>query len=88
MVNLKLILIYQLKHFHLILKVTTPKFSAAAIDTGIFHEATQSDEALFKRLCPPGKPLPQVMIRRLEKLGIAGRTPEEMNPGDRVRFSR
>lgn len=63
-------------------------FSAAAIDTRIFHEATQSDEALFKRLCPPEKPLPPVMVRRLEKLGIAGRTPEELSPEDRVRFAR
>lgn len=28
---------------------------AAAIDTRMFHEATQSDEALFRRLCPPNK---------------------------------
>ena len=26
---------------------------AAAIDTRIFHEASQTDEALFGRLCPP-----------------------------------
>lgn len=67
---------------------TAHNLVAAAIDTRIFHEATQTDEALFKRLCPPGKPLPQVMIRRLEKLGIAGKTPEEMAPEDRVRFAR
>jgi formate--tetrahydrofolate ligase len=28
---------------------------AAAIDTRIFHESTQSDMALLNRLCPPGK---------------------------------
>lgn len=28
---------------------------AAAIDTRIFHEASQSDKALLNRLCPPGK---------------------------------
>ena len=27
---------------------------AAAIDTRMFHEAAQSDEALFNRLCPAG----------------------------------
>lgn len=26
---------------------------AAAIDTRIFHEASQADDALFRRLCPP-----------------------------------
>ena len=28
---------------------------AAAIDTRIFHEATQKDDALFSRLVPPPK---------------------------------
>jgi hypothetical protein len=28
---------------------------AAAIDARMFHEATQSDKALFNRLCPPNK---------------------------------
>ncbi|GKB00616.1 formate--tetrahydrofolate ligase, partial [Tanacetum coccineum] len=28
---------------------------AAAIDTRMFHESTQSDNALFNRLCPPNK---------------------------------
>ncbi|XP_062205729.1 formate--tetrahydrofolate ligase-like [Phragmites australis] len=28
---------------------------AAAIDTRIFHENSQSDKALFNRLCPPNK---------------------------------
>ncbi|KAH8522944.1 hypothetical protein H0E87_003559 [Populus deltoides] len=28
---------------------------AAAIDTRIFHESTQSDKALLNRLCPPNK---------------------------------
>ncbi len=28
---------------------------AAAIETRMFHESTQSDEALFRRLCPPPK---------------------------------
>jgi formate--tetrahydrofolate ligase len=28
---------------------------AAAIDTRMFHENSQSDAALFRRLCPPNK---------------------------------
>ena len=28
---------------------------AAAIDTRMYHESRQSDEALFRRLCPPAK---------------------------------
>lgn len=44
---------------------------AAAIDTRIFHEATQSNEALFSRLCPPGRALPDLLLRRLERLGIS-----------------
>ncbi len=47
---------------------------AAAIDTRMLHEATQSDAALFRRLCPPAKDgtrtFSPVMIRRLKKLGI------------------
>lgn len=44
---------------------------AAAIDTRIFHEKTQSDSALFKRLAPNGR-LNPVMKRRFEKLGFSG----------------
>jgi formyltetrahydrofolate synthetase len=47
---------------------------AAAIDTRIFHEATQSDDALFNRLCPADRDgarrFAPVMKRRLAKLGI------------------
>ena len=63
---------------------------AAAIDTRMFHEASQSDEALFKRLCPPGKPLSPVMKRRLDKLGISyeNRSPEDFTPEEKSRFAR
>ena len=49
---------------------------AAAVDARMFHEATQSDAALFGRLCPvdnkTGKrPFAPVMLRRLRKLGIS-----------------
>ena len=47
---------------------------AAAIDTRVFHETRQSDEALFRRLCPPAKDgsrkFSPVMFKRLKKLGI------------------
>src|SRR5580698_6035330 len=47
---------------------------AAAIDTRVFHEKSQSDEALFNRLCPPSKDgsraFSPVMLRRLRNLGI------------------
>src|ERR1700704_1482902 len=46
---------------------------AAAIDTRMFHEQAQSDEALFDRLCPAGKDgsrkFSPVMLRRLNRLG-------------------
>lgn len=47
---------------------------AAAIDTRMFHEHTQKDQALFERLCPRRKDgtrrFAPVMLKRLEKLGI------------------
>src|SRR6185437_16649661 len=65
---------------------------AAAIDARILHEATQSDESLFDRLCPPGKDgsrrFSPVMLRRLRKLGIAGTDPNGLTPEERGRFAR
>lgn len=62
---------------------------AAAIDTRMFHEASQSDEALFKRLCPPGKGFSGVMQRRLEKLGIdTTKQPSDLTPEERSKFAR
>lgn len=52
---------------------------AAAIDTRIFHEQTQSDKGLLKRLLPGGK-LNKVMQRRWEKLGLPNCAPEELSP--------
>ncbi|XP_078090648.1 C-1-tetrahydrofolate synthase, cytoplasmic [Mustelus asterias] len=46
---------------------------AAAIDARMFHEATQSDKALYDRLVPSNKGVrtfSQVQLRRLQKLGI------------------
>jgi len=63
---------------------------AAAIDTRLFHEASQSDEALFRRLVPSGKALPKVQKRRFEKLGISyeGRSPEDFTSEEKSRFAR
>ena len=65
---------------------------AAAIDTRIFHEKTQSDEALFDRLCPEAKNgsrrFSPVMLRRLNKLGIAKTEPGQLSVEERARFAR
>ncbi|KAJ9085498.1 tetrahydrofolate synthase [Entomophthora muscae] len=61
---------------------------AAAIDTRIFHESTQSDEALFGRICPPNRPLPEIILRRLERLGISKTDPTELNEEEIARLVR
>ncbi|KAH7656160.1 formate--tetrahydrofolate ligase protein [Dioscorea alata] len=65
---------------------------AAAIDTRIFHEASQSDKALFNRLCPANKEgkrsFADVMFRRLKKLGISKTDPDELTPEEIKRFAR
>ncbi|KAG5392077.1 hypothetical protein IGI04_022040 [Brassica rapa subsp. trilocularis] len=65
---------------------------AAAIDTRIFHEASQSDKALFNRLCPVNKEgkrsFSDIMFRRLNKLGISKTIPEELTPEEVKKFAR
>ncbi|RME48888.1 MAG: formate--tetrahydrofolate ligase [Caldilineae bacterium] len=65
---------------------------AAAIDTRIFHEARQTDEALFNRLCPPAKDgsrrFSPVMLKRLKKLGIDKTDPNDLTEEERRRFVR
>jgi len=62
---------------------------AAAIETRLFHEDSQSDEALFKRLCPNGKDFSPVMKRRLRKLGIdTAKKPDQLTPEERSMFAR
>ena len=65
---------------------------AAAIDTRMFHEASQSDRALFDRLCPPDKHgrrhFSVGMQARLKKLGITETDPEKLSPEERARFAR
>jgi len=66
---------------------------AAAIDARIFHEATQSDSALFKRLCPADvktgkREFAGPMLRRLQRLGINKTNPDDLTPEEAARFSR
>jgi len=66
---------------------------AAAIDTRIFHEASQpDDEKLFNALCPPDKQgkrrFSPSMIRRLKRLGIEKTDPAELTAEERSRFAR
>lgn len=63
---------------------------AAAIDTRMFHEDSQSDEALYKRLClANNKPFPPIMKKRLVKLGIdPNKPPEDLTPEERSKFAR
>ncbi|KAJ6807590.1 formate--tetrahydrofolate ligase [Iris pallida] len=65
---------------------------AAAIDTRIFHESSQSDKALFNRLCPVNKEgkrtFADVMFRRLKKLGISKTNPDDLTPDEIKRFAR
>ncbi|GAA0138405.1 hypothetical protein LIER_00159 [Lithospermum erythrorhizon] len=65
---------------------------AAAIDARMFHESTQSDKALFNRLCPPNKEgkrsFSNIMFRRLQKLGISKTNPEDLTPEEMKKFAR
>ena len=64
---------------------------AAAIDARIFHENTQDDEALFKRLFPAKKgerKFPLGFQRRLEKLGITKQNPDDLTKEERSRLVR
>lgn len=65
---------------------------AAAIDTRMFHEAEQTDDILFDRLCPAGKngqrKFTAVMLRRLKKLGITKTDPNALTEKERSHFVR
>ncbi|CAM8878893.1 unnamed protein product [Rhodiola kirilowii] len=65
---------------------------AAAIDTRMFHESSQSDKALFNRLCPINKEgkrtFSDIMFRRLKKLGITKTSPEDLTPEEARQFAR
>ncbi|KAL0470009.1 C-1-tetrahydrofolate synthase [Neurospora intermedia] len=64
---------------------------AAAIDTRMFHENTQKDGPLYKRLVPAknGKrEFPPIMFRRLKKLGIEKTNPDDLTEEEISRFAR
>ncbi|MCJ1485688.1 tetrahydrofolate synthase [Schaereria dolodes] len=64
---------------------------AAAIDTRMFHESTQKDGPLYKRLVPAKKgkrEFQPIMFRRLKKLGITKTNPNELTEDEIHRFAR
>lgn len=64
---------------------------AAAIETRMFHEATQKDGPLYKRLVPAKKgkrEFQPIMFRRLKKLGITKTDPNELTEDEVHRFAR
>ncbi|KAJ7097924.1 formate--tetrahydrofolate ligase-domain-containing protein [Mycena belliarum] len=64
---------------------------AAALDARMFHEATQSDKALYSRLVPTKKgkrEFAPLMFKRLQKLGINKTDPNELTPEEITRFAR
>jgi len=65
---------------------------AAAIETRMYHESYQSDEALFRRLCPPDEDGNRTfgvnMLGRLKNLGIDKTDPNDLTEEERRRFVR
>ena len=65
---------------------------AAALDARIMHESKQDDEKLFNALCPPDKKgkrtFSPTMLRRLKKLGITKKNPDDLTPEEKTRFVR
>ena len=64
---------------------------AAAIETRMFHEATQKDGPLYRRLVPAKKgkrEFQPIMFRRLKKLGIEKTNPDDLTEEEIHRFSR
>lgn len=64
---------------------------AAAIETRMFHENTQKDGPLYKRLVPAKKgkrEFQPIMLRRLKKLAIRKTNPDELTEDEIHRFAR
>ncbi|KAK4503790.1 hypothetical protein PRZ48_004705 [Zasmidium cellare] len=64
---------------------------AAAIDTRMYHEATQKDGPLYRRLIPEKKgkrEFPAVLLKRLKKLGINKTDPNELTEEEITKFAR
>ncbi|TPX12218.1 uncharacterized protein E0L32_007104 [Thyridium curvatum] len=64
---------------------------AAAIETRMFHENTQKDGPLYRRLVPAKngqRVFAPVMFRRLKKLGIDKTNPDDLTEDEIHRFAR
>ena len=65
---------------------------AAAIDTRMFHESSQSDIALFNRLCPKDKKgkrhFARGMMGRVAKLVITETDPDQLTEEQKAKFAR
>lgn len=64
---------------------------AAAIDTRMFHESTQKDGPLFRRLVPSKKgkrEFAPIMFKRLQKLNINKTNPDDLTPEEITKFAR
>lgn len=64
---------------------------AAAIDTRMFHENTQKDGPLYRRLVPAKKGVRTFspsMLRRLKKLGIDKTNPDDLTEEEAGKFAR
>lgn len=64
---------------------------AAAIETRMFHENTQKDGPLYRRLVPEKKgkrEFAPIMFRRLKKLGIDKTNPNDLTEDEIRRFAR
>ncbi|MCJ1289103.1 tetrahydrofolate synthase [Xylographa carneopallida] len=64
---------------------------AAAIETRMFHETTQKDGPLYKRLVPTKKgkrEFQPIMFRRLRKLGIEKTNPDDLTKEEITKFAR
>ncbi|KAM3594645.1 uncharacterized protein V6R79_011497 [Siganus canaliculatus] len=64
---------------------------AAAIDARMFHEATQTDKALYNRLVPLSggqRKFSPIQINRLKRLGIEKTDPASLTEEEITRFAR
>lgn len=64
---------------------------AAQLDARRFHEATQTDKALYGRLVPAKKghrEFSKIQLARLQKLGITKTNPDELTDEEVTRFVR
>lgn len=65
--------------------------AVAALDARIFHEATQTDKALYSRLVPGKKgsrSFAPLMLKRLKKLGITKTNPDDLTAEEIRSFAR